>query len=190
MSLLDDLGDAVKDVASTVGDGIGSLAEDAYSTVLSPAQEFAMKGLGAAGSTVLDVFGDLDITDIGEAMGAAGELYLLPLTGGFAIARQAHSNAFDSDPIVRMIGDGPGNKNNLLGGLTGNFSNGMSNCDSTREFNQGIAEPMYQQDLYRSQKPIDRNNKPADLGKNSFWKMSLPPGMKSPLNRAGSHLGL
>lgn len=190
MSFLDDIGDAVKDVASTVGDGIGSLAEDAYSTVLSPAQEFAMKGLGAAGSTVLDVFGDLDITDISDVMGASGKLYLFPLTGGqFAIARQAASNAFDSDPIVRMIGNGPGDKNILLGGLTENFSSKASDSDSTREFNQRISESMDENASSNSQNLFDNNKKLAELGMNSIGKTGLPLGMKSSFKRAGSRLG-
>lgn len=76
MSFLDDLEDALKDVASTVGDGIGSLAEDAYSKLLWPAQEFSAKGLGPADSSVHDIFGALDLTEVSDVLGAAGELYV------------------------------------------------------------------------------------------------------------------
>lgn len=86
MSFFDDIGDAIGDVASTVGEGVSALASEAYSTVLSPTESFAMKGLGAAGSAVSNLFGDLDITDIGEAVTDVGSFAAL---GPAAIVREA-----------------------------------------------------------------------------------------------------
>ena len=71
---LDDIADAVKDVASTVADGVGAVAKEAYSTVLSPAESIAMKGLGGAASTVSGLFGNVDLFDsaLDGAKGIAG----------------------------------------------------------------------------------------------------------------------
>ena len=63
MSFLDDIADTVKDVASTVGDGVSHVAKEALSTALAPADAFFMKGLGAATSVVDDVFGGVEFFD-------------------------------------------------------------------------------------------------------------------------------
>lgn len=103
MSFFDDIGDAVGDVAKTVGEGVSSLASEAYSTVLSPTESFAMKGLGAAGSAVSNLFGDLDITDIGEAVGDVGRFAAFPVIGIPSIASEALGNVIKDSSLPEFF---------------------------------------------------------------------------------------
>jgi len=56
---LDDIADTVKDAASTVG----KAGLEVAGLALSPMQSITMKGLGAAMSTVTEVFGNVDLFD-------------------------------------------------------------------------------------------------------------------------------
>lgn len=56
---LDDIVDTVKDAASTVG----KVGLEVAGVALSPMESITMQGLGAAMSTVKDVFGDVDLFD-------------------------------------------------------------------------------------------------------------------------------
>lgn len=62
---LDDIADAVKDTVKTVGEGVGKIGSTAFNTVLSPTESFAMGGLGAAASTVANVFGGVELFEKG-----------------------------------------------------------------------------------------------------------------------------
>lgn len=86
---LDDIGDAIVDTVKTVGEGVGNVAKEAFSTVLSPAESILMGGLGTAASTVSSVFGGVDIFDsaldgakaIGSGvLGAAGTVLSLEMS--------------------------------------------------------------------------------------------------------------
>ncbi len=103
MSFFDDIGDAIGDVASTVGEGVSTLASEAYSTVLSPSESFAMKGLGVAGSAVSDLFGDLDITDFGEAVSDVGQFAAFPVMGMPAVAREALSDVIKNSSLPGLF---------------------------------------------------------------------------------------
>lgn len=108
MSFFDDIGDAIGDVASTVGEGVSTLASEAYSTVLSPSESFAMKGLGAAGSAVSDLFGDLDITDISETLSDVGQFAASPVMGvrealGDVIKNSSLPEFFENNSIAHIL---------------------------------------------------------------------------------------
>ncbi len=108
MSFFDDIGDAIGDVASTVGEGVSTLATEAYSTVLSPSESFAMKGLGVAGSAVSELFGDLDITDVGEKVGDIGQFAASPAAGlreafGDLIQKSSLPEFFGNNSIADML---------------------------------------------------------------------------------------
>lgn len=171
MSFLDDIGDAVKDVASTVGDGIGSLAEDAFSTVLSPAQDFAMKGLGAAGSTVASIFGDLEITDIGDALGTVGELALPVMGVQLALAREIAGNVLDKNPALSIMeGKIPGERA-IMNSITEKAKSGPLDSLAAKEFNQGLAEVASMwTEPEKAQQPAKKpeNKKPEKANNNQY----------------------
>ena len=89
MSFFDDIADTVKDAVSTVGEGASHVAQDTLS-ILSPTDNFIMKGLGAATSKVEDLFGGFDITDSAlEGAITVGKLAIGgPLMGTDLLARE------------------------------------------------------------------------------------------------------
>ena len=109
MSFFDDIGDAIGDVASAVGDGVSTLATEAYSTVLSPTDSFMMKGLGAAGSAVSGLFGDLELTDIGSAVTDVAQFAALGPMGVASdalrgvIAKSSLPEFFENNSIAQIL---------------------------------------------------------------------------------------
>ena len=146
MSFFDDIGDAIGDVASVVGEGASALASEAYSTVLSPSESFVMKGLGSAGSAVTDLFGDLDITDIGDVVGDVGKIAAFPLAGmpmniasealGGLIKDSSLPEFFENNSIAELLNNNSIaeiiKENPLAGKSAGNVK------DSIKKSNKGL----------------------------------------------------
>ncbi|MBX9573956.1 MAG: hypothetical protein K2X77_33985 [Candidatus Obscuribacterales bacterium] len=179
MSFLDDIGDAISDVTSAVGDGVSTLASEAYSTVLSPTESFAMKGLGAAGSAVSNLFGDLEITDIGELVSDVGEIAAFPAMGmPVAVVREALGSVIAKSSIPGVL------KNNSIAQILENNSitqiidsNPLASlvANNIKESNQGlfdVADMLLQED---SQKASNETNKRSQesSGKINLEKMGL-----------------
>ncbi len=96
---LDDIADAVKDTAKTVGEGVGKIGSVAFNTVLSPTESFAMGGLGAAASTVANVFGGVELFESGiKSVDGIGHSNL-PLAGILGTALGVGANIAEHGSI-------------------------------------------------------------------------------------------
>lgn len=183
MSFFDDLGDAVKDVVSTVGDAGGAVTE-AFSTVLSPVEEFSMKGLGAAASTVSDLFGHVDIMDVCKGVASVAEVSLIPaLTMETAVVREAASNVLDGNPLAGALGGSLRDHDSLIGGLADNVDLSSNDKGSSKEFDDGLAEI-----ATVNQKKSDTNQSANEMDKTDYGKSSLEKmGIKIGTNRRAAH---
>lgn len=197
MSFLDDIGDAVGDVTSAVGDGVSTLASEAYSSVLSPSASFAMKGLGAAGSAVSDLFGDLEITDIGEAIGDVGQFAAFPVVGmpaalarealGDVIAKSSLPGLFENNSIAQILENNSITQiidSNPLAGMVADKIGG-----NIKESNQGffdVAEMFQQEESQKAtenSKRAQENSAKIDLEKMGLSLLNNKGRMARALNR-------
>ena len=191
MSFFDDIGDAVGDVASAVGEGVSTLASEAYSTVLSPTDSFAMKGLGAAGSAVSSLFGDLEITDIADTAGDVAQFAAFPAMGikealGGVIAKSSLPDFFENNSIAQIL-----ENNSITQIIESNPLAGMAAGhigDNIKESNQGlfdIAEMLRQEDSQKASEKSKRSQQ--NFGKANLEKMGLSlldkKGIARALNR-------
>ncbi|MBY0548433.1 MAG: hypothetical protein K2W95_14140 [Candidatus Obscuribacterales bacterium] len=187
MSFFDDIGDAIGDVASAVGEGVSTLASEAYSTALSPTDSFVMKGLGAAGSAVSDLFGDLEISDISDVakFAAFPALGISEALGG-VIAKSSLPDFFENNSIAQMLENNSITEiirdNPLAGMAAGNIG------DNIKESNQGlfdVAEMFKKEDSQKASEESKRLQENSD--KINLEKMGLnllgKKGIARALNR-------
>lgn len=179
MSFFDDLGDAVKDVVSTVGEGAGTVTE-ALGSVLSPAEEFTMKGLGAATSTVSELFGHVDIMDVCKGMASVADVTLLPLlTMETAVAREGAANFLDGNPLVGVLGGSMRDHDSLIGGAADMFDLSAGDKGTAKEFDEGLAEiATVNQPNAKSAERIEADEN-GEYSKSSLEKMGITFGKKN-----------
>ncbi len=180
MSFLDDIGDAVKDVAGTIGDGAGAVTE-AFSTVLSPVEEFSMKGLGAAASTVTELFGDIEIMDVCKGMASVANVTLIPLlTMEGAVAREAASNVLDGNPMVNALGGSLRDHDSLIGGFADHFDLSAGDEGSAKEFDEGLAEiATANQPKAENRQEQVAHQQDGEFDKSALEKMGITFGKKN-----------
>lgn len=193
MSFFDDIGDAIGDVASAVGEGVSTLASEAYSTVLSPSESFAMKGLGAAGSAVSELFGDLDLTDIGEVVSDVGQVAAFPVMGMPAIAREAMGGLIAKSSLPGFL------ENNSIAQILENNSiaeiidtNPLASmaagniADNIKESNQclfDVAEMFRQEDSQKTSEKRKRSQENSGLEKMGLGLLGNKGRIARPVNR-------